>query len=240
MTLGGFGLAFLAGLLSILSPCVLPLLPIVLGAAASEHPLGPAALAMGLATSFVAVGLFVAAIGFSIGLDAGVFRSVAAILMILIGVVLAAPRLQTRLAVAGGPIGDFAQTHFGGASVGGLGGQFGVGLSLGAVWSPCMGPTLGAASLLAAQGQNLGEVALTMFLFGLGAGAPLLLLGLLSREAFMRWRDRFVLAGQSMKTALGGLLMAVGLLVLSGLDKKVETFLVDISPQWLTALTSRF
>jgi cytochrome c-type biogenesis protein len=58
--LGTVGFAFLAGLLSVLSPCVLPLLPIVLGTAASEHRLGPVALASGLAIAFTAIGLFVA------------------------------------------------------------------------------------------------------------------------------------------------------------------------------------
>ena len=66
---GSIALAFLAGVLSTLSPCVLPLLPLVLGTAVSAHRFGPAALAAGLATSFVAIGLFVATIGFSIWLD---------------------------------------------------------------------------------------------------------------------------------------------------------------------------
>ena len=57
MGIGTLGLALLAGMLSVLSPCVLPLLPIVMGTAASEHRLGPIALAVGLATSFVAIGL---------------------------------------------------------------------------------------------------------------------------------------------------------------------------------------
>ena len=57
--MGNVGLAFIAGVLSTLSPCVLPLLPIVLGTAVSEHRAGPVALAAGLALSFVTVGLFV-------------------------------------------------------------------------------------------------------------------------------------------------------------------------------------
>src|SRR5271154_3359126 len=103
MALGSLGLAFLAGLLSVLSPCVLPLLPIVLGAAASEHRMGPAALAAGVALSFVAIGLFIATVGFAIGLDGDIFRTAAAVLMIGVGVVLATPALQVRLATAGGP-----------------------------------------------------------------------------------------------------------------------------------------
>jgi cytochrome c-type biogenesis protein len=57
---------------------------------------------------------------------------------------------------------------------------------LGAVWSPCVGPTLGAASILAAQGSDLGLVGATMLSFGVGAGLPLAALSLLSREAMLR------------------------------------------------------
>jgi cytochrome c-type biogenesis protein len=245
MTSGGLMLSFVAGVLSILSPCVLPLLPIVLGAAASEQKWGPAALAAGLSLSFVAIGLFVATIGFSIGLDADVFRYVAAVFIIAIGVVLMVPRLQTGLAVAGGPMANWAHHRFGGLNSGGhnsggLAGQFGVGVLLGAVWSPCVGPTLGAASLLAAQGRDLGQVSLTMLVFGLGAALPLLALGLASREAMMRWRHRLAAAGHSLKAGFGAILVAIGTLVITGLDKSVETALVEASPQWLTALTTRF
>ena len=234
------GLALLAGILSVLSPCVLPLIPIVLGTAASEHRFGPTALAGGLALSFVAIGLFVATIGFSIGLDAGLFRYVAAAMLVAIGIVLVTPPLQSRLAVAAGPLGGWTEQRFGGFSTSGLGGQFAVGLLLGAVWSPCVGPTLGAASVLAAQGQNLLQVALTMLLFGIGAALPLLLLGMASREALLRWRRRLQDAGNGMKIALGILLLLMGAAILTGLDKSIEAKLVDASPAWLTGLTTRF
>ncbi|MCJ2109800.1 sulfite exporter TauE/SafE family protein [Methylobacterium sp. E-025] len=233
------GLAFLAGILSVLSPCVLPLLPLVLGAAASEHRLGPAALAAGLALSFVIIGLFVATVGFAIGLDAGIFRTGAAIMLVLIGLVLMVPAAQTRLAVAAGPVSNWTESRFGGFSTAGLLGQFGVGVLLGAVWSPCVGPTLGAASLLASQGRDLGVVALTMLLFGLGAALPLLLLGTLSREVLMRWRDRMMGLGKGLKAALGLILVATGLMIASGFDKAAETALVNASPAWLTNLTTR-
>jgi cytochrome c-type biogenesis protein len=236
----GLVLSFVAGALSVLSPCVLPLLPIVLGAAATKQKWGPVALAAGLAVSFVAIGLFVATIGFSIGLDADVFRYVAAVLMLAVGVVLMVPRLQTAFAVAGGPLANWAHERLDGADTGSVGGQFAVGLLLGAVWSPCVGPTLGAASLLAAQGRDLGQVALIMFVFGLGAAVPLLALGIASREVMMRWRQRLAAAGPGLKMGFGAILVAVGLLALTGLDKRVETALVEASPQWLTDLTTRF
>lgn len=233
-------LALIAGVLSVLSPCVLPLVPIVLGAAVSEHRWGPAALAAGLALSFAAIGLFVATIGFAIGLDAGLFRSAGAVTLAGLGIVLLVPALQFRLAAAGGPFGNWAETRFGGFSTSGLQGQFGVGLLLGAVWSPCVGPTLGAASLLAARGENLPIVAATMLTFGIGAGLPLLALGSLSRKRLMALRSRLAGAGQGAKMALGGLLLGLALMILSGLDKQFEALLVEATPEWLTWLTTSF
>ena len=240
MTAGALGLAFLAGVLTVLSPCVLPLLPIVLGAAASRHRLGPLALAGGLALSFTAIGLFVATIGFAMGLDTGVFRAVSAVVLIGVGLVLLVPRLQEQFALAAAPVSNWAGGYADNFTPGGLAGQFGLGLLLGAVWSPCVGPTLGAASVLAAKGENLPQVALTMLAFGVGAALPLLLLGILSREALMRWRSRLMEGGKAGKTALGLILVAVGLLVATGLDKRLEAILVEASPDWLTQLTTRF
>lgn len=240
MTLATLGLALLAGLLSILSPCVLPLLPIVLGAAASEHRFGPAALAAGVAVSFVAVGLFVATVGFSIGLDGEVVRRVAAVAMIVIGVVLMVPALQARVATAGGPVGNWVDQTFGGGPMSGLQGQFAMGLLLGAVWSPCVGPTLGAASVLAAQGKDIAAVGATMAVFGIGAALPLVVLGAVSRDVLIRWRQRMATAGQVMKQVLGVTLIAAGVLIVTGLDKALETYLVNASPAWLTSLTTRF
>jgi cytochrome c-type biogenesis protein len=239
MTLGSIALALVAGMLSVLSPCVLPILPVVLGAAASKQKWGPIALAIGLSLSFVAIGMFVATAGFAAGLDTDLFRDVAAVLIIAIGLVLLVPGFQGRLAVAGGPIANWADRHL--SRLGnGVSGQFWVGVLLGAVWSPCVGPTLGAASLLAAQGRDLSQVGIVMFAFGLGAALPLLALGLLSREAMVRWRRRLASAGAGAKAGLGVLLIGIGALVLTGFDKSVETVLVDISPQWLTDLTTRF
>jgi cytochrome c-type biogenesis protein len=233
-------LAFLAGLLSILSPCVLPLVPIVLGAAISEHRFGPLALAAGLAVSFTVLGLVVAVAGFSLGIDAGVLRVVAALIMIGLGIVLLLPTFQVKLAAAGGPVANWTEQSFGGFSTSGPGGQFAVGLLLGAVWSPCVGPTLGAASLLASQGRDLSQVTATMAVFGLGAGLPLALLGFASRAWLMRMRDRLLSVGKHGKMALGFLFVVVGLAIITGLDKRVETALVDVSSSWLTELTTRF
>src|SRR5947207_1178667 len=131
--MGNVGLAFAAGVLSTLSPCVLPLLPIVFAAATSEHRAGPMALAAGLALSFVALGLFVALIGFSIGLDSDFVRAVAAALLITIGLVLVVPQFQLNFALATAPMSGWIERRVVGFSTAGLWGQFGVGILLGAL-----------------------------------------------------------------------------------------------------------
>jgi cytochrome c biogenesis protein CcdA len=236
----GLALAFAAGLLSILSPCVLPLVPIVLGAAVAAHSLGAVALAAGLAVSFTVLGLLLALVGFGLGIDAGMFRVAAAAIMIVLGMILVVPSWQARLAAAGAPISGWADRRFGGFASSGLAGQFAIGLLLGAVWSPCVGPTLGAASLLASQGRDLLQVTLTMTVFGIGAALPLILLGLLSRATLMRVRSQLMSGGRLGKGLLGAAFIVIGLAIVSGADKRIEAVLVDASPQWLTELTTSF
>jgi cytochrome c biogenesis protein CcdA len=238
--LTSLGLSWLAGVLSTLSPCVLPILPIVVGAAAGSHRLGPVALAAGLALSFTAIGLFVATIGVAIGLDSGVFRILAAVLLGTFGIVLLSSGLQLRLATALGRVGQMAEQRL--TSVGGdtLGGQFAIGALLGAVWSPCVGPTLGAASLMAARGENLMAAAAMMAVFGLGAATPLALLAVASKDKVRALKARMDQAGRVGKPILGVVLLAVAVAVATGADKVIEAALVRISPEWLTDLTVRF
>lgn len=233
-------LAFLAGVLSILNPCVLPILPIVVGTAVAEHRLGPLALAAGLLASFIGLGLFIATIGFSIGLDSALFSMIGAVLLAAIGLVLMLPPLQARFALALGPATGWLDSRAGAMTGQGLAGQFGVGALLGAVWAPCSGPTIGAASLLASQGRDLAQVASTMLVFGFGASVPLLLLGLASRQLLGRWRERLVAAGSAGKLALGLILFTTGVLILTGAEKALAAKLVQILPQGLIELTTRF
>src|SRR5262245_14759585 len=149
--LGGLALSYAAGALSILSPCVLPLLPIILFGALEQHAWGPVALAAGLSASFAGVGIFLASLAFNIGLDPTTFRLGAATFMLVIGVVLLVPALQSRFALAAAPVAMGGQALIDLLRPFGIGGQFALGVLLGAVWSPCSGPTLGAAIGLAAH-----------------------------------------------------------------------------------------
>ncbi|GAB4466826.1 MAG: hypothetical protein OHK0044_07080 [Burkholderiaceae bacterium] len=234
--LGTYGIALAAGSLSTLSPCVLPLVPILLASAAAAHRLGPLALAAGLTLSFTAVGVALAAAGASIGLDADTLRTVAALLLVAFGAVLLSARLQERFAVATAGVSAAGHGLLAHVSLGGLGGQFALGLLLGVVWSPCVGPTLGAAITLASQGERLAQVTLVMALFGLGASLPLAALGLVSRGTMTRLRGRLLAAGRGGKRVLGAVMLVLGALILTGSDKRVEAWLLDVAPPWLVRI----
>ena len=235
-----FALAYLAGALSTLSPCVLPLLPILIASATAQHRFGPLALAAGLTLSFTAVALFIATLGAAIGLDAGVLRRGAAVLLIVFGALLLSARAQAYVAQATSGLGRAGDSLLARLTGSGWRGQFALGLGLGLVWSPCVGPTLGAASTLAAQGSRLPQIAVLMLVFGLGAATPLVVIGGLSREAMQRLRGRLLAAGQRGRWLLGVVLLLIGLAILTGWDRGFETWAVEHSPDWLSELTTRF
>lgn len=232
--------SLVAGSLSTLSPCVLPLIPILITSALNTHKLGPYALAVGLALSFTVVGVFLATLGISLGLDQDTFRIAAAVLLIGFGAILLSATLQERFAVAASGFSNSGQSLLNRISTDSLAGQFMLGLILGVVWSPCVGPTLGAAITLASQGQSLSHITLVMALFGIGAGIPLILLGLLSRQAMMRFGNRLLLAGQTGKKVLGVLLLLVGIMIIMGWDKQLESLALDLLPEWLINFSVRF
>lgn len=236
--LGSYGLALAAGGLSTLSPCVLPLLPVVLATAVAAHRLGPVALAAGLTLSFTVVGVFVASVGVGLGLDQAVFRAVAAILLVAFGMVLLSSHLQMKFAVATSGLAGAGQSLLAKVSLDGLPGQFVLGLLLGMVWSPCIGPTLGATVTLASQGQSLGQVALMMLIFGLGVSMPLVALGLVSREAMVKFRGNLMSAGKIGKQALGAIMLLFGVMILSGADKTFQAWMLQTAPDWLVRLTT--
>lgn len=239
-SVGSLGVSFLAGVLSTLSPCVLPILPLIIGGALSHSKQSLFALALGLALSYVAVGMFVATVGFSVGLDADLFRIIASALLIVIGIVLVSEKLQHWFAAKTASVGNTGHSMIGRFTPKGVIGQFLLGLLLGAAWSPCVGPTLGAAVMLASQGKNLGHVAKVMALFGFGAALPLLILGFLSRELFMHWRGKMMHASHHGKKVLGVIAIVFGVVMVSGIEKDLETAMVDASPQWLTDLTTKY
>ena len=235
--MGACLLGFAAGALGTLSPCVLPLLPLVVAGAVERHRLGPVVLAAGLALSATGVGFAVALLGFT--LDRDLVRIVAGALLILVGAVLLVARLDVALARATTPIAGRAAALLARLGPRGLAGQLVVGALLGALWTPCGGPTLGGAIGLAAQRRSLGAAAAVMAAYSLGAVVPVLLLAYGSRRLLAR-PDRLARVTRIGKPAVGALLVLFGVLSVTGGDKVVESRLLDVMPAWLVDLATRW
>lgn len=235
-----YGIAFLAGLLSTLSPCVLPIVPILLGSAMNAHRRAPIALAAGLAISYATIGTAIAWAGRAIQLDSELVRRVGAMLLGLFALVILSSSLQQRFAAATSGIGNAGNRLLSRLHINGLYGQFVVGLVLGMIWSPCVGPTLGVAIVLASQGKHLAGSAAVMELYSVGAALPIVILGYISRSAMMSARGKLIQAGRAGKVALGCAMLLIATATVSGRDRQAETWLVHRSPEWLTHLTTRF
>jgi len=236
--LATYGLSYVAGILSTLSPCVLPLIPILVGTAMTGHRLGPLALGGGLALSFATTGTLLASLGNVFDFDPNILRLFSAWLLVAFGLVLLSTWLQQRFAAATAGIGGAGNNWIANFNMTGLTGQFILGLLLGLAWSPCVGPTLGVAIGLASQGQQLVQVGFTMLLFGLGASTPIVMLGMLSREGMQRARGKMASIGSNGKKILGIIMLILGVLIISGLDKHLEASFLNIAPDWLVKLTT--
>jgi cytochrome c biogenesis protein CcdA len=230
-------LGYGAGLLTLINPCVLPVLPIILGSALREERLGPVALAAGLSVAFVVVGVTIAAAGPAIGLDAGRMAQIGAVAMIGFGLVLMIPALNVRFATAAAGISTLAHERRGGTAEHGLFGHFLGGMLLGAAWSPCIGPTLGGAISLASQGQSLFWAGAIMASFALGASTVLLLLAYGTREAIGRRQANFRRMATNSKWVMAVALIAVGLAILFGIHERIEGWVMGLLPVWLQDLS---
>lgn len=231
-------LAFTAGLLTILSPCVLPLAPIVIAGARAQDIRGPLALAAGLAVSFGIVGGLLASLSIEFG-DSGLVRNFAAGLMIVFGLIMLVPMLGLKSEHFLGPLAGLADRLAETLPKIGLVGQFFAGVVLAFAWAPCVGPTLGAAFALAASGGSLPAAIAIMGVFALGSAAALLIAGYALGKMASGGK---MLTRQSARfgtTALAIVLILVGVAIISGFDKVIETAFLDLMPNWLVSFATR-
>lgn len=231
--------AWLAGVLTLINPCVLPLLPVVLAAAFQGGRLGPLALAVGMTLSFTLIGVGVTAFGHLAGIDSQLVSRAAAVIMIAFGTILLVPRAQAALATLAGPLANSASQRLDRTQGAGLASQLGVGALLGALWSPCIGPTLGGAISLAATGANLTQAAATMLFFGIGVSMVLMALAYASRSVLTARRERLAAWMPWAKPVMGGVLVAVGFAVFFQLERRIEGWVLERMPAWLVDLSVR-
>lgn len=226
--------AFVAGVVTILSPCVLPLLPIILASTALEGRSRPIGLIIGFAVFFTAITLLLSVFVRQFAVSPDVHRTCAAIIFIVLGFVLAIPSLKAAFEMKTSRVmGRFAST---GRETTGFGGGFITGAGLGLAWTPCVGPIMASVITLALNQQTTTASALTAIAFSLGTAIPMGIVVLLgsrtyNRLGFLKRHSALI------QQAMGVLILFVGLAIWFGVDRSIQTVLFQWFPGWDSALT---
>ncbi len=205
------GIGFVAGVITAISPCVLPVLPIILAGGASGGRRRPYAIIAGLVASFTVFTLVAAQLLDLVGLPQSFLRNVAIALLFVVAATLLVPKL-----------GELAERPFLRLTrrrSGDLGGGFLLGASLGLVFVPCAGPILSAVTVISATHRvGLDGVLLTLA-YALGAAVPMLLIALGGRGLSGRMRA----AGPMLRRGLGALVAVTAIAIAFHLDTRFQT-----------------
>ena len=239
MTAPQLALSLAAGALTTLSPCVFPLLPVVLGGAVQRHRAAPVAMGLGMALTFTLIGVVVGALGGSLGLGSDDVRRAGAWLLLAFGAVMLIPPLERRFSALMSPLASSANAASARLGSGALWSAFALGGLLGLVWSPCAGPLLGSALALVATVGGAARGALLLGVFGVGAALPLVGAAYASRAGFGRARGWVLAHAGAAKKVMGLLLVGVGVLILGGGDHVLEAWVNERLPDAWLALTTR-
>jgi cytochrome c biogenesis protein CcdA/thiol-disulfide isomerase/thioredoxin len=207
------GVAFVAGVITALSPCVLPVLPIVFAGGATGGRRRPYALVAGLVASFTAFTLAATALLSALGLPDDLLRNIAIAVVLLVGLSLFWPWL--------GRLVERPFLALGRRRPGELGGGFFLGVSLGLLFTPCAGPVIAAVATLAATESFSVEGVLVTLAYALGAGVVLLGLALAAHRGVQARALRA--RAPRVRQALGGLMAVAGVLMILGLDLELAT-----------------
>ncbi len=234
------GFSFVAGLLTTLSPCVLPILPFLLGSALRKNKNAPLYMIFGLAISFIIVGFILSRFGTVLGLDGDQIRKGSALLLIMTSIFFLSKKLQ---AIVSEKLTSFASAGTSTTNKWKLDESSNLdslllGSLLGIIWSPCAGPTLGVAVSLASQEGATSDALQIMIVYAIGAAIPMLLISYGLRSFFQKHQGRIIGLAENSKLFFGVILLLTGLFIFFGLDKSIETFLLNHLPDsWVDLIT---
>jgi cytochrome c-type biogenesis protein len=216
------GLAFGSGIVTVLSPCILPVLPIIVGRSLQSHRYGAIALVVGLVTGFAVTGSLLGFAASWIPEAIDTLRSVAIGILLLMGILSIFPQLGYRLF-------QIFSFKFDATPLG-LGGEFLLGTQLGLLWTPCAGPVLASILLLAAvQHQPLQAFSL-LSIYGLGAAMPMLTIAYGSRYFSQQLLKLRVHSGTIQK--IGGIIIiGTAIVIILGLDIRIQLWLAPLFPR---------
>jgi cytochrome c biogenesis protein CcdA/thiol-disulfide isomerase/thioredoxin len=207
------GIAFVAGIVTAISPCVLPVLPVVFAGGATGGPRRPYAIVAGLVLSFTVFTLAATALLSALGLPEDLLRNIAIAVVLLMGLSLLVPRL-----------GELVERPFqalGRRRPGDVGGGFLLGVSLGLLFTPCAGPIIAAVATVAATERFTVSAVVVTLAYAAGAGLVLLVLAILARRGLGLGPLRS--HGATVRRVLGGVIVGVAILMALGLDTRLQT-----------------
>ena len=227
--MSSLALAFTAGVLTVAAPCVLPMLPVVLGASVgTQQRTRPLFIALGFALAFAAVVLIFSSFTRVLGLSHEVLRNAAAVLLVGFGLLMAWPSLYHRLSLrASGALSGVAGWQPGERLRGGALGGLLLGASLGVVWTPCAGPVLASILTVIATEPASGKAALLLLAYSLGAAVPMLLIAYGGQLA-SGWVRRVAGSLHRVQQVFGVVVMGVALALLFHLDGVLALWLAGL------------
>lgn len=229
--------AFLAGLLTLINPCVLPVLPLAVSSGLEKNRAAPLALAAGMSLSFTVLGVGIAALGPALGISPESVSRFFAVLMILFGVVLLTPAFSAQFALATGGVADAAAKRLMGNGEQSMAGHVLGGMLLGAVWTPCIGPTLGGAIALASQGTEILRATAIMLAFSAGVSTIVIGIAYGAKRLSPGGREALYAASRWVKPLAGAAFIIIGLATLFGLTEAAIGAALDVMPVWLQDLS---
>lgn len=194
------------------------------------HKHGPRAIASGMSLSFVILGMTVTVFGRALSITEETISSSGAILMIGFGTVLLVPRLSANFETLTAGLASGADSRIDDVGVSGLNGQFMIGALMGAVWSPCIGPTLGAAIGLASQGQSLLFAGTIMLFFAVGVSTIIIVLGYGAKSVILKRQALMRVIAQKSRPFMGAVFVLVGFGIYFNFQRVVEGWAVNNLP----------
>ncbi|MCL7412756.1 MAG: cytochrome c biogenesis CcdA family protein [ANME-2 cluster archaeon] len=229
-------LAFIAGLLTVITPCILPILPAML-AGSSGGRFRPVAIVAGMSLTFTLMGVAISAVGAVFAPFESVLRWFSLLFIIGMGAVLYDDdinsifvKITSRLSQSvSESFGSIVPKRFKSKNEDGLFGAFTLGMSLGVLWIPCVGPILGSILALVGFGGNVTYGAVLLLTYSIGVSIPMLLIAYFGKSVSGRiqW---FARNGSRLKKMSGAALMLVGLAMLFGVDKMLQAILLPYFP----------
>jgi cytochrome c biogenesis protein CcdA/thiol-disulfide isomerase/thioredoxin len=229
--------AFVSGIVTILSPCILPVLPVVLSGGIAGGRARPLGVVAGFVASFSFFTLALTAIVEAVGVSPDALRIVAVVLIAAFGLVMAVPALRDLFERAVSRLAGLASRgRTGGERKAGFWAGLPVGIGLGLVWTPCVGPIMASViSLALTQRVDGGAVAITLA-YALGTSIPMLAVMIGGRALLERVPGLKRNAGR-IQQGFGVLMIAVAVSIAFGLDRRLQAAILDVLPNYGAGLT---